>query len=195
MAIITFPSILPSAMSLSLEANSREFISPFTRKSQIIELPGSRWVGSLTYSLLTHDQAALFRSFNTQLRGKVNSFYIEDYSHVRGGSGAAGVVDGASQTGNTLDTKSWPNSTLIFKDGDYFEINDELKVISGDVTSSGTGTATLTFEPPLRLSPSDLDSIEVDNPTAIVKITVDKLSLNIKPPNNSSLMIPFAESI
>lgn len=75
------------------------------------------------------------------------------------------LVDGAAQVGNVLETDEWPVSTsgLMVKD-DYFTINNELKQLTENVDSDGTGKATLIFEPPLRVSPADNDPIIYSKP-------------------------------
>lgn len=73
-----------------------------------------------------------------------------------------GQVNGGSQTGTSLVTEAWANSTLVLKDGDVFTIADVYAVnpVSGastgvlrqfvnigDATSDGSGDLTLTITP------------------------------------------------
>ena len=81
-------------------------------------------------------------------------------------AGSTPLTNGANQTGNSLITDGWANSTLIFQRGDVFTIginavNPQSRantgalrqfVVTDDVTSSGTGTATLPIEPAMTLT-------------------------------------------
>lgn len=74
------------------------------------------------------------------------------------GSPGTVLVNGASQSGRTLivdgATPNYP-----FRDGQFFSIltggQHYLHMVSGEVLASNTGTATLTIEPMLRVSPAD----------------------------------------
>jgi len=53
--------------------------------------------------------------------------------------------------GNTIYTIGWtPNITDILKVGDYFQIYNELKMITTNINSDSAGNAILEFEPPIR---------------------------------------------
>jgi len=55
--------------------------------------------------------------------------------------------------GNTIYTSGWtPNITNVLKIGDYFQLGSELKMITSNINSDGSGNATLEFEPPMRSS-------------------------------------------
>jgi len=65
-------------------------------------------------------------------------------------------VAGASQTGSSLNIDRLPASANgVFRAGDWVEINGELKRVTADVNSDGSGVGFMMFEPPLRVSPPD----------------------------------------
>ncbi|EBA3774827.1 hypothetical protein AUR71_25765, partial [Salmonella enterica] len=90
----------------------------------------------------------------------------------RGGRTPAGspVVNGANQTGTELQMSGWTPGVVVLERGDYITVNDELKMVTADVTSTSTGTATVTFAPMLRWSPPDGAAIEVAKPYGIFKL-------------------------
>ena len=70
-------------------------------------------------------------------------------------SGGAPFVNGANQTGTSLNINNLVPSTTIFNKGDYFAVNTdafgyELKVVTADCVSDASGEATVEFTPALR---------------------------------------------
>jgi hypothetical protein len=57
--------------------------------------------------------------------------------------------------------------------GDYFSVNGELKRLTEDASTNGSGEATLTFEPFLRNSPVDNAVVTVTNPTCNMVLADD----------------------
>lgn len=75
-----------------------------------------------------------------------------------GAGGGTPVVNGASQTGTSLDTDGWPVSTTgVMKAGDVFTIAGDKTVyrVHTDADSDAGGAATINFIPALRSSPAD----------------------------------------
>ena len=68
-----------------------------------------------------------------------------------GAGGGTPLVNGASQTGSSLVTDGWPNTTLVMKAGDVFKVAglNALYRIRDDLTSDGSGDGTLTINPPV----------------------------------------------
>ena len=70
------------------------------------------------------------------------------------------------------------------KAGDFFSVNSELKMVTADATSDGSGNLTINFVPSLRSSPSDDAALTLSNPVVPMKLTGDSSSYNI---NNASI--------
>lgn len=123
---------------------------------------------------MNRTQAALWQAFFLQLEGSVNTFnaYDPDARTPRGAATGTPLVNGGSQTGSSLITDGWTNSTLVLKTGDYFSVNSELKMVTADATSNGSGQATISFKPALRSSPSDNAPLTVTN-TTVTMILID----------------------
>ena len=179
--------------SFGLEENTETFTSPISNTIQTIARTGGRWYLTINYVPMTREDASEVLAFLTGLRGRVNSLFGFDPlgTQPRGNmSGSTLVVNGASQTGTSLICDGASNSTLILKAGDYFQIGSELKMITSDVTSDGSGNATLNFSPSLRSSPSDDASIITSNPKCIMKLTDDNTTWNES--TNSFYQISFS---
>lgn len=188
--IITFPSGtgFPGFTGYSLKLGRKSFSlrSPFTGKRQLINTTYALWSFKGTFSKADKVFAGQLRAFMTQLEGQSNAFRLplpEYAAPSTGYVGAAGLVNGASQVGNSLITDGWTASAAIFKRGDYFNINDELKLITADVSANGSGQATLLFEPSIRVSPADNLALGVSNPTVLlVSNEDDSANWDLAPP-------------
>ncbi len=62
-------------------------------------------------------------------------------------------------------TKGWPASTNnLLLDGDWFEVNGELKQLTAPVNSDASGLAYIRFRPGLAGAPADNDPVIVLEP-------------------------------
>ena len=89
----------------------------------------------------------------------INNFYNRqtslDVAHqmfvaTLGAGGGTPLVNGATQTGSTIVTDGWPNSTLVLKAGDLvtFATGPTLVYdVTADGTSDGSGDLTLSISP------------------------------------------------
>jgi hypothetical protein len=152
---------------MTLIENTASYENPLTGTVQTLERPGARWAQSLSFRFKTEDERAQLQAFLASLRGQANRAVMPVFGHTnRGDGGGTPLVAGASQTGASLNTDGWPNSTTVLRAGDFFSVNGELKMVTADVTSSGTGTATVAFSPILRAAPADNAPLTVATHTA-----------------------------
>jgi len=165
MATENWPTIpKPQALQFYLSPSTQIFRSPLSGAVQTLELPGARWRAIITYNALSDANARILKAFLSKLSGSAGRFYCWDFGHENPAGIGTGtpLVDGASQTGKSLDTKGWtPSQTGILKAGDYFTVNGELKIMTADVDSDVSGDATLVFIPALRASPANEAALTV----------------------------------
>lgn len=164
--------IKPDAASLGIAPNIQTFTSSLNAFEQFRELPGSRWFGSFTWSGRKGVDAKTLKGIFSSLNGPVGTFTITPPdSESLGTFLGAGKVNGASQTGNQLITNGWDiNQPLLGSIGDYIEINNELKILTANASSDGSGNSTLTFAPAIRKSPADLSDVITTNPKLTARI-------------------------
>jgi hypothetical protein len=134
-----------------------------------------------------------WRSFIAKARGRANDFQITVDPTAQSTSTATPLVNGASQTGRTLATDGWPVSTTVLVAGQFVTINNQLLQLTENVTSNGSGVATLTFEPPIRTSPSDNAAIEYKNPFCLMYF-VEEPTLSVENGYVYSLSLNLRES-
>lgn len=79
-------------------------------------------------------------------------------------------VDGAGQLGTQLNYYGADPSQTVFRVGEYFSVNGELKVATFNSFSSSSGTGTVVFEPALRNPPPADEPIAISKPTATFRL-------------------------
>jgi len=150
------------ASRFGLETHTRRFESDFTRYQQRQLLAGSRWRANFTLPRMKQQQAAEWQAFLLLLDGGVNTLYAYDPDRriPRGIATGTPLVKGASQTGSSLlidgATASITNWLMV---GDYFSVNGEFKMVTSNITTNGSGEATISFKPALRSAPADNTAI------------------------------------
>ena len=200
---MAFPLDMPSTplmnqAEISMVRQTGIAQSPFTGATQRSEGSFALWSLNGTFPEMDDaDISRLWRSFFLQLRGRAGTFKIivpGTGAPSTGYAGAVGVVNGASQTGISLITNGWDNSTLVLQEGDYFTVNDELKIVTADVTSDGAGNATIAFEPALRTSPAHAAPLTIANPYFIARLDSDAPSWNLRAPYFHSFSFEASEN-
>jgi len=167
------------ASEFGLETNTQRFESPITKAVQRVLLGGGRWTASYTIRRMRASEplAAQWITFFLQLEGSYGTFnaYDPDRRTPRGVATGTPLVKGGSQTGSTLaidgctaDVTGW------LKAGDYFAVSGELKQLTADANTNGSGEATLSFKPPLRSSPADNAALTTQRPTCTMTLVDDQ---------------------
>jgi len=167
---ITYPRSIPSAMKFqtaTLKVNSAVAAakSIFTGQEQVIAHQGQWWSADLSVAPLERADAGAITAWFASMNGREKTLLFGDpiASAPQGSASSAPgtpLVDGASQTGVSLNCKGAPNAaTDYLKEGDYVQLGSgstaRLHMVLEDVTSDGGGDFTLNIFPALRSSPSD----------------------------------------
>ena len=178
MSILTFPAVTPNAADFGLEANTQQTRSELNGVVQTLALPGDRWTASMNFNNLQDPKARIMRAFLASLRGQAGRFYLSPPGYRRAGVGTGTpLVKGASQVGSSIATDGWtPSQSTVVCAGDYIQIGTELKMITADANSDAGGNATLSFTPPIRVSPADNASVITSKPCCIMCLTDGKQS-------------------
>lgn len=178
--------------------------SPFTYTQQAVKHQGAKWEGEVTLVAKNHTQIGEIQAFLTSLRGQLGTFLYGDPDFlakgVRGSNGGTPLVDGASQTGNTLDVKGFPLSTNgIWLKGDYVQLDtgadSELYMVVEDVDSDGAGLATVSIEPALKSSPADSEAIETTGAKGVFRLIDNAVEWQANHSSIYETTIAFREAI
>lgn len=205
MTTLTFPSgFKPVEAEFGLVSNTQVFRSPLAGTVQTVELPGSRWRGRYVFSGLSDAQGRELKAFLASLDGHAGRFYYGDPSFlINGPSGSLGgtpLVAGASQTGRTLDIDGASLSVTDWgKAGDYFQFTNtaggrEMKMLTADVDTNGSGEATLAFTPAIRVSPADNAALTFTGATCQMMLTSPSQSWRLMQPMFNAITIEAIEA-
>ena len=177
MATLTMPTT-PAFRdsSFGLLANTQIFRSPLDNTVQTLELTGARWRVGYDLPRMNRAQAAAWTGFLSELLGPSGRFFgfDPDARTPRGTGNGTPLVQGGSQTGKSLTTDAWATNETVLLIGDYFTVNLELKMVTADVTSNGSGVATINFTPSLRASPANNAPLTITNPTTTMMLVDDE---------------------
>ena len=195
MATITYPSTpKPQGMSWRLVMPAQTNVSDWTGRRQTVASGRGWWEAQITFPpIVGTTNINAWRSFIAKSRGAANDFQVPVDPVAQSSATATPLVNGAGQQGRTLNTDGWPLSTTVLQAGQYVTINNQLLQLTENVTSNGSGVATLTFEPPVRVSPADNAAIEYKNPYCLMYL-VEEPTLSVETGYVYSLSLNLRES-
>lgn len=175
MTTITFPSTpKPQTMSWRLVQPAQVNVSGWTGKRQVIASGRGWWECQFGLPpIVGTTNVNAWRSFVAQARGGANDFQVPVDPTAQSSASATPLVNGAGQTGRSLVTDGWPVSTTILYAGQFVTIGNQLLQLTSNITSNGSGQATISFEPAIRVSPSDNAAIEFKNPYCLMYFVED----------------------
>jgi hypothetical protein len=196
--MIEFPNIAPQKMTAGLTGNTKTFTSTFNNSVSAVSFAGSYITASLTFSALdsgdayTVDEADDMSAFIFEVSGMSNSVKLPMFH--RPGAEAKGtpLTSVAGQLGGQINTKGWTPNTTVLKRGNFFTVNNELKMCLNDIVSDSSGNALLTFAPWMRASTVINASIITKNPYGIFRLTDDSAEIDFEP-SNGSVTLEFRE--
>lgn len=185
--MITYPINFPETICAldGLQIVPRNAVSssesPFTFERQTYEFPGEMWTIQGSLRLMQREDAEAYVSFMIKLKGQRGTFLFPlppPLNTPRGVATGTPLVDGGSQTGNTLNIKGMTAGiTGIFRQGDFIQIgtggSTRLYKILDDANSDGSGDVTVTIWPALRTSPADETPVVVSGCKGLFRLTQD----------------------
>ena len=185
----------PNYVVMALRGNSGAFDSPLIASQQVVDRGGLHWLATYTYTeARSADRGELLGTI-ASLRGQAHRLIVPVYDNEAGGAyGGTPLVNGASQTGSTLNINGCSTSiTNWIRKGDYFSVDvngvHELKMATANSDSDGSGNVTLSFEPRLRFSPLDNAVIYVQDgvlprPRGVFMLTEPEQNWSSRPGEN-----------
>jgi len=195
MTTITFPSTPKiQTMSWRLVQPAQNNISGWTGKRQVIASGRGWWECEINMPpIVGTANVNAWRAFLAKTQGSVNDFQIPVDPTAQSALSNTVQTNGSNQTGRSIATDGWPNSTTVLAAGQYVTINNQLLQLTADVTSNGSGQATLSVEPPVRQPVADNSAVEYKNPYCLMYLN-EKPSLSVEPGYVYSLSMSLRES-
>lgn len=196
MAIIDWPDVLrPASVEWGLFWPQALGRSSFDGSAQAITIAAPRWHFTVETGPIRFAEVPQWEAFVDRLRGRVNRARAWDWRREAPLGVATGTpVVGATGSGSSILTAGWtPSVSGILLAGSYMGINGELKRLSADISSNGSGQATATFEPPLRASAPAAGAITIVKPTALFVLVSDRPTMKQQGARNPGMSLQFME--
>lgn len=198
----------PTSVSMSLRANTAQYVSPLIGSVQTIDRGGMKWIISYTFTNVSRDKRRELMGIVARLRGQVHRLRVPVVDNPKGGGyGGTPLVNGGSQTGSTLNIDGLTNKTNWIRAGDYFSVDvngeHELKMCTADANSAAGAITGLQFEPRLRASPLNNAAIFVGDggsvPVGIFYLSDPTIGWSSRPASQisevSSISINMTEDV
>ena len=176
----------PVASDAQIGSEQNTIVSVTTSgRVQTRQIDGQKFTITLDYAPMTRSNFAPIKAFLMKQRSRLNTFTVIPpvVSNAQGVATGTISVDGAISAGATTCTIDGmtTSTTGILKAGDYFRFTGQDKVYMAveDLDADGTGSGTLTFEPPLRSDVADDVALVYDNVDFTVRLKNDIQEYNI----------------
>lgn len=170
----------PVASDAQIGSEQNTIVSVTTSgRVQTRQIDGQKFTLTLSYPPMTRQNFAPIKAFIMKQRARLNTFTIiaPVISNAQGVATGTISVDGAISAGATTCTIDGMTLSTngILKAGDYFRFTGQDKVYMAveDLDADGTGSGTLTFEPPLRTAVTDNTELVYDNVDFTVRLRND----------------------
>ncbi len=209
MSVISLPaSALSACGSIRFElVRVQSLLTTLSGVSQVTSFADKRWSAQLSVNPQFESQLRAWSLAIDQLSDLGNVLaltppYYEGPS--TGYSGAGPLVNGASQTGLSLAVDGVSPSTAILSAGDFisFDVtsplgnsNRQLIKAAANVTSNGSGQATIQLVTPIRQSPADNAAVNISTPSAYFGFSSPKSTVDYQPGKYSAFVLDLIERI
>ena len=179
----------------------QEFMSGAT---QVTAFSKAIWSGQIELPSLNDDAGALrkWRSALARLSALGNTFEAiapgAESGPSTGYAGSTPVVNGAGQLGLSIVVSgASPNAALV-NAGDYLSVIAggwrELKIVTSDVVTDGTGAATIAFEPALRNAPNDSARVDIFTPKGAFRLADASAAWRLSPNGIGNIVFDVEEA-
>ena len=170
----------PTPQNASIGSEQNTIVSVTTSgRVQTRQIDGQKFTLTLSYPPMTRQNFAPIKAFIMKQRARLNTFTIIPpvVSNAQGVASGTISVDGSVSAGATTCTIDGMTVSTngILKAGDYFRFSgaDKVYMAVEDLDADGSGSGTLTFEPPLRTAVTDDTALVYDNVDFTVRLRND----------------------
>jgi hypothetical protein len=170
----------PTPQNASIGSEQNTIVSVTTSgRVQTRQIDGQKFTLTLSYPPMTRQNFAPIKAFIMKQRARLNTFTIIPpvISNAQGVATGTISVDGSVSAGATTCTIDGMTVSTngILKAGDYFRFSgaDKVYMAVEDLDADGSGSGTLTFEPPLRTAVTDDTALVYDNVDFTVRLRND----------------------
>src|SRR6056300_1333724 len=168
----------PVASDAQIGSEQNTIVSVTTSgRVQTRQIDGQKFTITLDYTPMTRANFAPIKAFLMKQRSRLNTFTVIPPVV----SNAQGVATGTISVDGAISAVATTCTIEILKAGDYFRFTGQEKVYMAveDLDADGTGSGTLTFEPPLRSDVANDVALVYDNVDFTVRLKNDIQEYNI----------------
>lgn len=173
MSIPTLDAKIAEVTGRVLQSSVAQVTSAFTLQTQVQDWGGRRWSYDIALSPAQGQDGRALSAFFDALGGSAGTFLFADPS-IEQSIGGTLLVNGAGQTGSTLNVDGLTPSVVAFRAGDFFSLGTgaatRLYRVVATATANSSGEAALSIVPPLRSSPGDNTALEVVSPKVLLRL-------------------------
>lgn len=169
----TIPDIIARGQQFGLERQD-QMLQSFTGKEVAIQQRPAYWTFTIPVLPRSNAEAKKWRAAMVELANMSNSFEAtppgyrgSEYSQ---SGGSPIVVNGGGQLGRELAYSGADADAVVFKPGEYFSVNGELKIVTAESSANASGEGVVEFEPAFRNPPPNSDPIEISAPVASFRL-------------------------
>lgn len=201
MAVISLPSkvYFNKVDKLQLLRAGVALRSRYTGKRQTVNFPFAMWIFQGTLIPMDGVDAGEWRAFLLSLEGQKNTFRLPvpgSPKPLSGYTGNATVGSGGVAARAKSMQMVAPANTLILRKGDYFNVGDELKMSDSNVSTNGSGIATVSFQPAMRRAFVAGTAVTIQNPFIYLAADDnDSASWSLDRPVKHGIKLTCAEAI
>ena len=159
--------------------------SPFTFSGQVHAYAGQMWQADVSLPPMRRGDAEVWLSWLVSLKGQLGTFKLGDPLGCmpRGSARDADtiLVDGAVSSGGSIGINSAPTSRANYlMAGDYIQIgagvNQQLFKVLNNVSTDGSGAATVDVWPNVRTTITNATSVKVQDTTGLFRLSSNEQS-------------------
>jgi len=161
-------------------------MSPFTYKQQVFAHQGQRWEADVTLPPMKRSDAEQWVAWLVSLKGLRGTFLMGDPvgCTARGSLGGTPLVNGASQTGDTLNIDGCTASqTPWIKAGDYIQLGSassaSLHKVLIDANSDSGGQVLLDIWPNINVAQADNATVVTSNAKGVWRLANNESNWSI----------------
>lgn len=180
---LTFPTTRSPA-SVMFRAISTTSIAESTFSGAQVAHSYNRqlWAIDVVLPPMNRSDAEVWIAFLLSLSGRYGTFTYGPTGktgQLLGNAAYGGLINGASQTGQTVTTDGWASNTAdLLKAGDYIEFSSRLYKVLSNVDSDASGNASIDVWPSIR-EVSDNEDIIISSPSTTFRLTSDQIEYSI----------------
>lgn len=172
MTIYTLPTS-PGFVDFQFDYQTGDYSIPLRNGASIeVVSPSNNYGCGVVLPPMNLDQFKPWRAVLSKLTSARHQFYISppDSGPSTGYAGPEPRISGAGQIGNSIVVDGLSPSSDILSDGDFLSFDGILYQCDSDVSSNGSGVATISLNRALRKSPADNLPVEIFSPVAVMKL-------------------------